>query len=100
MPGERKKGKWAGLCLERVRTTSGHWAGSGGGTRARPAGDRKGNSDQMSQGIIQPAEPPARTEKRSTSMLPTMVASDHACLQARRMASPTDRSALPCFNFI
>lgn len=38
--------------------------------------------------------------KRSMSMLPTMVASDHACLQARRVASPTEGSALSCFNFI
>ena len=61
MPGGRKKDKQAGLCLESVRTTQGQWVGSRGGRRARPAGDRKGNSDQMSQGIIQPAELPART---------------------------------------
>lgn len=60
MPGGRKKDKQAGLCLEGVRTTRGQWAGSGGGRRARPAGDRKGNSDQMSQDIIPPAELPAR----------------------------------------
>lgn len=60
MPGGKKKGKQAGLCLESVRTTRGQWAGSGQGRRARRAGDRKGNSDQMSQGIIQPAELPAR----------------------------------------
>lgn len=99
MPGGRKKDKQAGLCLEGVRTTRGQWAGSGGGRRARPAGDRKGNSDQMSQDIIPPAELPARMEG-STSMLPTMVASDHACLWARSVASLTEGSVLSSFNFI
>lgn len=36
----------------------------------------------------------------SMSMLPTVVASDHACLWARRVASPTEGSALASFNFI
>lgn len=36
----------------------------------------------------------------STSMLPTVAASDHACLWARRVVSPTEGSALASFNFI
>lgn len=60
MPGGRKEGKQTGLCLESVQTTRGQWGGSGRGRKARRAGDREGNSGQVPQGIIQPAELPAR----------------------------------------